>query len=61
MSNINTAPIRRRIVEGARLLAQKRDVSMDDVRAAAQPLAELVAAETGIDVEIIIRVKQGRR
>lgn len=54
----NTAPIRRRLVEGARVLATKREIGMEDVSGLTQPLAELITAETGISVDIVVRLKK---
>lgn len=58
---VNTAPIRRRVAVEAQQLAVKKDITMEDVCAVTQPLAELIAAEIGLDVEIVVRVKRGRQ
>lgn len=54
----NVVVLKRRILEGATVIAKKRDIGMDDVALVTQPLAELVTAETGINVEIVLRIKR---
>lgn len=58
---MNTAPIKRRILEGAQGLVRKRETSVEDISAVTQPLAELVSAETGMTVEIVLKVKRHKQ
>jgi len=54
---MSTVALRRRIVEAAQVLAKGREIGIPEISAVTQPLAELISAENGINVEIVLRIK----
>lgn len=54
---MNTVALRRRVLEAANALAKAREIGMPEISAVTQPLAELISAESGINVEIVLRIK----
>ena len=49
--------LKRKILEGAQKISKTGDIGIDDVYSIIKPLASLITAETGVNVEIVIRVK----
>jgi hypothetical protein len=54
---MSTVALRRRVLEAANALAKAREIGMSEISAVTQPLAELISAESGINVEIVLRIK----
>ena len=54
---MRTIALRRRVLEAANALAKARGIGTPEISAVTQPMAELISAERGINVEVVLRIK----